>query len=85
MPAPQKTDDVAAVVAAAEGEVLGVDVDLETPDVLGFAAGDSAWLIDMTALGPEAEKQVASLLAEHPQITMHDAKPQIKALSLIHI
>lgn len=81
VPAPQKTDDVAAVVAAAEGEVLGVDVDLETPDVLGFAAGDSAWLIDMTALGPEAEKQVASLLAEHPQITMHDAKPQIKALA----
>ncbi len=81
VPAPQKTDDVAAVVAASEGEVLGVDVDLETPDVLGFAAGDSAWLIDMTALAPEAEKQVASLLAEHPQITMHDAKPQIKALA----
>lgn len=80
-PTPQKTDDVAAVVAAAEGEVLGVDVDLETPDVLGFAAGGSACIVDISALSPEAEKQLTSLLAEHPQIAMHDAKPQIKALA----
>ena len=80
-PAPQKTDSIRAVAEAAAGCVLGVDVDLDTPDRLGFAAGDSAWLIDLSALSPDAQQQLSALLTEHPQIAMHDAKPQIKALA----
>ncbi|OFS27182.1 DNA polymerase I [Brevibacterium sp. HMSC07C04] len=80
-PAPQKTDSIRAVAEAAAGCVLGVDVDLDTPDRLGFAAGDSAWLIDLSTLSPDAQQQLSALLTEHPQIAMHDAKPQIKALA----
>lgn len=80
-PAPQKTDSIRAVAEAASGSVLGVDVDLDTPDRLGFAAGDSAWLIDLSTLSPDAQQQLSALLTEHPQIAMHDAKPQIKALA----
>lgn len=81
VPAPEKTSDIAAVADAAQGTVLGVTVDLGDPNVIGFAAGEQAWFLDAADLDPDGEKQLAALLVEHPQIAMHDAKPQIKALA----
>lgn len=81
--------ELAALLAAAEGQTVGVETDgtyvrgLGAVDGIGVAFGETALAVDPAELTEEDLSALGALLARGDGIVLHDAKTQAKALAAI--